>query len=238
MEMKTNSLVSVIIPVYNCERYLAEAIESVLAQTYQNLEAIVVDDGSNDHSADVARSFQSRVRYYHQINAGAGAARNRGVEFAGGEMLAFLDADDRWVDEKLALQVAVLQTNPKLDMVFGQARQLREGAEWEQGIRESRYDGPDLMAGIGPGTMLVRIESFSRVGPFRTDLKVGEFIDWYARAVEAGLSQLTLPNLLLQRRLHDANSGILEVRSRSDYARVLKASLDRRRAAKTNPAES
>ncbi len=95
-------LVSVIIPVYNYDRYLGEAIESALGQTYQHLEVIVVDDGSTDQSGEVARSFAGRgVRYCHQVHAGIGPARNRGVELAQGEFLAFLDADDRWPLEKL-----------------------------------------------------------------------------------------------------------------------------------------
>lgn len=224
-------LVSVIIPAYNCEAYLAEAIESVLSQTYPAAEVIIIDDGSTDKTAEVAKTFGSQVRYCYQTHGGIGTGRNRGAEMARGDLLASLDADDRWVTEKLALQVGVLQANPEIDMVFGQARQLRDGAEWERGITESQYDGPELMAGMVPGTMLIRKECFFRVGLFRTDLKVGEFIDWYTRAIEAGLTHLTLPNLMLWRRVHATNVGVRERQSVTDYARVLKASLDRRRAA-------
>ncbi len=98
-EMKPGPLVSVGIPVYNCERFLAEAIESVLAQTYRHVEVIVVDDGSVDHSADIAGNFGPRVRYCYQKNSGIGAARNRGLALASGELLAFLDADDCWVKD-------------------------------------------------------------------------------------------------------------------------------------------
>ena len=96
-----NPLVSVIIPVYNYDRYLAEAVESVLSQTYQHLEVIIVDDGSTDQSGEVARSFAgSGVRYCPQVHAGIGPARNKGVELAQGEFLAFLDADDRGPSRK------------------------------------------------------------------------------------------------------------------------------------------
>ena len=231
-------LVSVIIPAYNCEAYLTEAIESVLAQTYPPAEVIVVDDGSTDRTADVAKGFGSQVRYHYQPHEGIGAGRNRGAEMASGELLASLDADDRWVMEKLAWQVEELQANPDLDMVFGHTRQLRHGAEWDRGIMEPSYDGPELMAGMVTGTMLVRTASFFRVGPFRTDLKVGEFIDWYTRAIDAGLIHLTLPQLTLWRRVHDTNVGIRERQSVTDYARVLKASLDRRRAADPNSTDN
>jgi len=84
--------VSVIVPTYNCPEFLKAAIESVLAQTYTNLEVLVVDDGSTDNTAEVVRQFESRVRYIHQVNAGTAAARNTGIRNARGEVLAFLES--------------------------------------------------------------------------------------------------------------------------------------------------
>src|ERR1700758_706720 len=103
--MNEKSLISVIIPVYNAEKYLAEAIESVLAQTYRPIEVIVVDDGSTDSSADIAKRFAS-VRYCFQSHSGLGATRNRGIDLSQGKFLAFLDADDLWVEDKLTHQMA------------------------------------------------------------------------------------------------------------------------------------
>ena len=120
-----NYSISVIIPVYNCDRYLAQAIESVLAQTYQPMEIIVVDDGSTDNSGAVAKNFGSSVRYYFHDNSGLGATRNRGIELAQGNFLAFIDADDLWVENKLSHQIAAFETNPQLDIVFGLAQQLK-----------------------------------------------------------------------------------------------------------------
>ena len=229
--MKESPLVSVIIPVYNYDRYLAEAIESVLSQTYQHLEVIVVDDGSTDRSAEVAKSFAARgVRYCHQVHAGIGLARNMGVELAQGDFLAFLDADDRWPLEKIERQVRAFDNDPALEMVFGQVVQLHNGPEWEAGVKENKLPAAGMVPGMVPGTMLIKLAAFFRVGKFKGDLKVGEFIDWYARAVELQIHSLILPDLLLWRRIHDSNQGIRERQSVTDYARVLKASLDRRRA--------
>src|SRR5215210_1959226 len=119
-----SSLVSVIIPVHNSERYLAEAIESVLAQTYACHEIIVVDDGSVDRSAQVTKRFGAAVRHVFQPQAGAGAARNRGVELAEGGFFAFLDADDLWTEDKTQLQLATFAADPELDVVFGQTEQF------------------------------------------------------------------------------------------------------------------
>ena len=227
--MKESPLVSVIIPVYNYDRYLAEAVESVLNQTYRKLEVIVVDDGSTDQSGEVARSFAERgVRHCHQVHAGIGPARNTGVEFARGECIAFLDADDRWPLEKIERQLKAFEDDPELEMIFGQALQLQNGPAWETGINNSDPQG--MMPGLVPGTMLIKRDAFDRVGMFQGGLKVGEFIDWYARAVELKLRSLVMPDLFLWRRIHDSNQGIRERQSVSDYARVLKAKLDRRRA--------
>lgn len=233
--MKESPLVSVIIPVYNYGRYLAEAVESVLNQTYQHLEIIVVDDGSTDETAEVARSFADRgVRYCHQVNTGIGPARNIGVELAQGEFLAFLDADDRWPPKKLERQLRAFESDPTLEMVFGQAAQLQNGPEWESGIKNQELAPASMVPGMVAGTMLIKIDAFSRVGNFQGDWKVGEFIDWYARAVELQIRSLVLPDLMLWRRIHDSNQGVRERQSMSDYARVLKASLDRRRASGKN----
>jgi glycosyltransferase involved in cell wall biosynthesis len=228
--MTERPLVSVIIPVYNYDLYLAEAIESVLSQTYQQLEVIVVDDGSTDQSSEVARSFAERgVQYCHQVHAGIGPARNKGVELAQGDYIAFLDADDRWPDEKIELQLRAFENDSTLEMVFGQAVQLQNGPEWESGVKDGELPAAGMVPGMVPGTMLIKRASFLRVGMFLGNWKVGEFIDWYARAVELQIRSLVLPDLLLWRRIHDSNQGIRERQSVSDYARVLKAKLDRKR---------
>ena len=224
-------LVSVIIPVYNYDRYLGEAIESVLGQTQQHLEVIVVDDGSTDRSGEVAKSFAERgVQYCHQVHAGIGPARNTGVELAQGEYLAFLDADDRWPLAKIERQLNAFDTDPALEMVFGQALQLQNGPEWEAAVKDYKPSVPGMVPGMVPGTMLIKRDAFFRVGLFKGDLKVGEFIDWYARAVELKGRSLLMPDLFLWRRIHGSNQGVRERQSVSDYARVLKAKLDRQRA--------
>jgi glycosyltransferase involved in cell wall biosynthesis len=224
-------MISVIIPVYNYERYLGEAIESVLGQTYQDLEVIVVDDGSTDRSGEVAKSFAGRgVRYCQEVHAGIGPARNKGVELAQGEFIAFLDADDRWPLEKIERQLRAFENDPALEMVFGQALQLQNGPAWEAGVRDKNLTVDGMVPGMVPGTMLIKRDAFDRVGKFQGGLKVGEFIDWYARAVELKVRSLVLPELLLWRRIHDSNQGVRERQSVTDYARVLKAKLDRKRA--------
>src|SRR3989441_7830895 len=118
----TMPVVSVVIPVYNGERYLADAIQSVLDQTYQNLEVIVVDDGSRDGSAAVAKRFGEAIRYVHRANGGVCKARNTGIAVARGTYLAFLDQDDLWLPDKLAAQVAYLDSHPEVGAVYCQCQ--------------------------------------------------------------------------------------------------------------------
>jgi glycosyltransferase involved in cell wall biosynthesis len=112
-------MISAVIPVYNGELYLAEAISSALNQTSPVAEIIVIDDGSQDRTAEVVKQFDGKVRYYRQPRAGAGAARNLGVEKAAGDLIAFLDADDLWLPEKTALQLALLSADETCEAVFG-----------------------------------------------------------------------------------------------------------------------
>jgi glycosyltransferase involved in cell wall biosynthesis len=119
-------LVSCIVPVFNGERYLAEALDSVLGQTYRALEVIVVDDGSTDGTPAVVRTFGARVRCVTQPNAGLAAARNRGLAAATAELVAFLDADDLWLPEKIACQMERFRAHPEL--LGGRPAGRRRGA--------------------------------------------------------------------------------------------------------------
>src|SRR5208283_2367398 len=102
-------LVSVVIPTYNCGRYICETVESALGQTYSPVEIIVVDDGSTDDTRERLTTYGDRVRYIYQQNTGPAVARNRGVQDAQGDWIAFLDADDLWLPYRLELQVELLR---------------------------------------------------------------------------------------------------------------------------------
>ena len=222
-------LITVIIGAYNAERYLGEAIESVLAQTYRDFELIVVDDGSTDRTGEIAASYGDPVRCFRQANGGMAASRNRGIPEARGDYLAFLDADDRFPPAKLEQQLAAFESDPGLDVVYGHVTEflspdLDEAARAL--LRAPEHDVPWPT----PNLMLVKRESFLRVGLFSTDLKVGIGVDWHARANELGLRSVVPPILALERRLHAENNGIRQREAKPQYLHVLKAALDRRRA--------
>lgn len=226
--MAENPLVSVIIPIYNAGRYLAEAIESVQSQTYRPVEIIAIDDGSTDDSAEVARRFGSSVLYRFQANAGPAAARNLGVDLSQGAFLSFLDADDLWVPDKLSRQMSILADDPDLSMVFGHVQQFYS-PELDEETRKKMNLTQEAMPGYHVGTMLLKRETFLRVGPFETSLKMGEFIDWHAKATEKQLKSFMMPEIVMKRRLHTNNMTVRERGSQVDYVRLLKAALDRKR---------
>lgn len=212
--------ISVVIPAYNAAAFLAEAVSSVLGQSEPVDQVIVVDDGSTDTTADIARSFGQPVEVIGRANGGIGAARNSALALVSGELLAFLDADDVWPDGRIAALRRVLGSDPSTDAVFGKVVEFGEG-----------MDETAPVAAPLASSMLIRRESFERVGPFREDIRVGEFIDWYARAQELGLKFAQIDDVVLRRRLHETNTGRLQRDARPDYVRVLRAALQRRREA-------
>lgn len=222
--MTTAPLVSVIIPIFNCAKYAAAAIESVLIQDYRPLQIIAVDDGSTDNSAEVARSFP-QVEYRFQEHAGVSAALNTGVSMAKGDLVAFLDADDFWAAGKLGKQVAALEADPDLDIVFGDVEQFREEGP---GMERSLLG---VYRGYFKSAMLIRRTALLAVGEFDITWKLGDFIDWYARAEERGLRVMILPEVVAYRRVHQTNNGVLLRSQKNEYAHVLKRLLDRRRSA-------
>lgn len=218
-------LVSVIIPVYNGERFLAEAIESVLAQTYQNYEVIVVDDGSTDNSPEIARSYPS-VRFIKQEHAGTAAARNRGVMLAAGEYLAFLDADDLWMPNKLRLQMEEFDADPSLAIVTGLVEQfLMPGLEGRFSIPASPQEGYSAVA------LVIKRAVLERTGGFIEATASAETIAWFVRLAELNLPVRVLPHVVARRRIHGDNTTLLKREEKTHIMlQVLKRAIDRRRA--------
>jgi glycosyltransferase involved in cell wall biosynthesis len=222
--------VSVVIPCFNAAAFLATAVESVIRQRGDPIEIIVVDDGSTDETASIALSFGSAVKLLRQPNAGIGAARNAGLALAGGEIVAFLDADDLWTDNSLAARLMVLQASPDIDGVFGQCEQFFDAAKWAVDLRRQQFRNA--------GAMLIRRVAFNRVGGFGTDLQVGEMVDWLGRAEAAAVAFANIDDLVLLRRIHGRNNSLRTDLRKGDILRALKRSIDVRRARREPPGAS
>jgi glycosyltransferase involved in cell wall biosynthesis len=229
-------LVSIVIPVYNGERFVAEAVDSALGQSWVPLEVVVVDDGSTDSTLRVLERYASTIRLVSQSNSGQAAARNSGVVEASGQVIVHLDADDLLPPTSVAVRMAALVENPCLDAVFGHVEQF-----FDPGMNESARRRISLPAqplpGISGGGLLVTRAFFDQVGWLNTSLATGADMDWMMRAHEAGMRQHVLPDVVLRRRIHGANMGLSNARARSGRLRILKAALDRRRAADEPPHE-
>lgn len=186
-------LISAVIPAYNSERYLARAINSVLTQTYANIECIVVDDGSTDATASVIASFGNRIKSITQSNAGASAARNAGIAAAQGRYIAFLDSDDYWLNTKTANQIAAFQEVPDLVLVCC-------GFEWQwpsKSMTSHIPSGPSYRTDrlkvyrdlepllrdpyLGTPSVMVYARAIRDVGCFDTSLPIAEDVDMYFR---------------------------------------------------------
>jgi glycosyltransferase involved in cell wall biosynthesis len=222
--------ISVVIPAFNAERYLAAAIDSVLAQTLQPAEIIVVNDGSTDRTAAVLAAYGDRVTVISQANCGISVANNRGVASASGLYLGFLDADDLWKANKLETQMDWIKAHPETEAVFGHVRQFIS-EDLEDRDRARLRCPPDPQAGIMKIAMLIRRTAFDRVGNFDETLRNADFVDWYGRALDRGLRTHMLPDVVALRRQHNANLGVVaRMEQRRDNVTVLKRALDRRRA--------
>ncbi len=203
-------IVSVVIPAFNASLHLESALESVLAQTAAPLEVIVMDDGSTDDTVAMAERFGVRVeRHGH---AGISATRNRGVNAARGGLIAFLDADDVWLPDKLERQLEVFAAQPDLELVSCRVEQFSE-------LRDERFE--QFPRGDHIGCWLVRHSSFVDHGPFPA-VDTGDWMLWLTQARAHGLREARVEEVLYRRRLHAGNYGRAASR-RAEYARMLLA---------------
>ncbi len=223
--------VGVVVPVRDGERYLAEALDSVVAQTHAPRDVVVVDDGSRDRTVTIAERYAPRVRCVSQAAAGIGAARNRGATEVHGDLLAFLDGDDVWPRDRLERQLTAFSKSPRPDLVFGRVEQF-VSPELSSAARAQLVCPDRPQPALLANTLLVPRPVWDRVGPFSTTAVRSEFLDWLLRARERGLREVMIDATVLRRRLHAANHGRVNHDDAGEYALVLKAALDRRRAAR------
>jgi len=181
-----NSAISVIIPTFNRAWTLEETLRSVLEQTFKNFEVIVVDDGSTDGTPDLLRQFpQVRVHRWED-NRGVSAARNRGIEMAGGELICFLDSDDRWIKNKLQMQLDWMQAHPECPACYTDEIWIRNGVRVNPKNKHRKYSGDIFryclpLCIISPSSIMMRTSILETIGGFDTDLAACEDYDLWLR---------------------------------------------------------
>ena len=207
-------LVSVVIPTYNSGRYIRDAVDSVLGQTYENIEVIFIDDGSTDDTKDILQQYGSKIRYVFQNNAGPSAARNNGIKLSSGEMVAFLDADDIWMPNKLELQVALMQQYNAVGLVgcgrytIDSSGRIIAGPFITENCKDMRALLQNIMVRpmLGTPTVLIRRECFNKVGLFDESLRGAE--DWKMWIKFAKCYQIRfVEEPLVMIRVHEANTS-------------------------------
>lgn len=203
--------VSVVIPAYNVERYVGYAIESVLAQTYRDIEILVVDDGSTDGTREAIEPYCDRVSYIYQDNRGLAGARNTGVYRSTGEYLAFLDSDDRFLPTMLDHLTGALESSPRAGLAAG-------GFEYvDQSLNHIGYVYPWLLSpavsmesvmwgGLTTtNAVVLRRSWFDRVGGFDETFRAAEDLDLWYRLCGAGCEMTWVRNVVSQYRIHTAS---------------------------------
>ncbi len=221
-------LISVIIPVLNGDRYIKEAIESVFDQKYEPLEIIVVDDGSTDNTAKIVKTLNGNIKYHYQQNTGVATARNKGIELAYGDYVAFIDADDIWLKHKISSQLVLFAENKDIEIVQGYIKRfVSPGTTPPPHFAKNIDEQPVLSLSLGTG--LFKKSVFDKIGLFDETLKFSEDIDWFLRAIEGGIIISVLEEMVYLYRLHESNMTI-DVKNTNMYLlRAFKKSLDRRR---------
>jgi glycosyltransferase involved in cell wall biosynthesis len=229
-------LVSIVVAVKNSAAYLTQCLESVAAQTLTDYEIIVVDGHSTDATEVIARSY-ARVRFIQQSGSGFADAWNCGLREARGEYFAFIDSDDRWTPNKLTDQIAMLQSDPRLEAVIGKVRFFLEPGETPPiGFRAKVLDR-DHVAQM-PGTLLARRRLFEHIGDWGENWMVANDLDWFLKLKDSGLPIGLLDEVVLHKRVHSRNFSYVTAENPiypKEILRLLRDSILRKRANKGAP---
>ena len=207
----TSPRVSILMPVYNVAPYLREAMDSILNQTFEDFELIILDDCSPDNSTEILDTYTDPriVRYRGEKNVGLGNVLNIGMDMARGEFIARMDSDDLSTPERLAVQVAYLETHPDVDLCSCGMQLF--GAKQETWVRETNVENVKITAlfysPILHASSMWRREAFERVGlRFRQEMVPAEDYDMWTRAMAAGLKLVNIPEVMYQYRIHPSQA--------------------------------
>lgn len=228
--MGLNCDVSVVVPARDAERFIGDALESIRAQTIAPLEVIVVDDASSDRTSRIAAL--AGVQVIARRSGGPAAARNAGIAFARGRLLAFLDADDRWRPEKLERQLAVLAEDRSIGFVGCRTALFAEDPDDPPDWWRPDWSGPAGVPSLLPSAVVVRRSVFARVGVYDDRLSPSEDVDWTARAQDAGIKRAVVDEVLVDRRVHPDALSADHHAAAGRHLRILRESVARKRAAR------
>ncbi len=233
--MKQESLITVIIPVFNGEKYIKRAIQSVFNQTLDDFECLIIDDGSTDNTAEIIKHCGRDIQYIYQKNSGVAVARNTGISLAKGKFIAFLDADDIWVPSKLENQLKLFKKNPDLTLVYTKFKVTHSSLnefvskplvyDEKQTVIYNEFNTLFKNSGLGTPTVMIKRERCVDVGGFDERLITAEDQDFYFRACW-GKSYAKIEQVLVYvERRYDSLST--QLRSYQDNLEVIELLINR-----------
>jgi glycosyltransferase involved in cell wall biosynthesis len=224
-------LVSIVIAAYNEQAYIAEALHSVLAQTYRPIELIVVDDGSTDHTAQITAQIAAAtpaIELIRRPHQGPSAARNTGLERSSGDYWTIFDADDLMPPHRLAHQVTHLEQHPEHDIVLGLTQAFTNPGEPKPRHYNPQWDAGPFSACAG--TMMARRAVLEAVGLYDETIWMSYDVEWLARAKDAGVGAGQIDQLCLQYRIHRGNATADRPVVHAAMLKLLRESVHRRRS--------
>lgn len=212
--MTSNSLVSIVIPAYNAAKFLPEVIQSVLNQSYQNWELLVIDDGSTDNTAELVNEYSEQDRRVHLIskeNGGVSVARNLGAQLAKGELIAFLDSDDLWLEDKVSAHVSYMTSHPQVGVSFGRVELIETDGKTTNKLTDNIVDTlqpQDLFYSnptVTTSNLVIRKSVFQTLNGFDESMQYNEDIDLLFRlAIQDSWEIKSIDQVLVQYRLHSS----------------------------------
>jgi len=227
METSENPLVSVIMIVQNGELFIRQALESIFTQTYNPTEVLIVHGNSQDKTLEILHEYDN-LRIIQQTGAGVSQAYNTGIKAATGDFVAFLSYDDLWMPEKLSTQVSFMLDNPRVLFTNTHVRYfLEDENQIPEGFRK------EWLVGTHPArimeTLVARKEVFELVGYLNENLHTSDDVDWYSRASDKKVATVMLPQVLLRKRIHGANTSMQIEKNNQNLLTALRASVNRKK---------
>lgn len=223
-----NPAIDVIIAVYNGSKYIEEAIASVQAQSWQNLNIILADDGSEDNTLSIVTRLgtqDKRIKILSLPHRGVSATLNDAIKFSDAEFVSFLDADDLWHERKLEKQMEELNRNRTTDICFCMVKEFDSFQNDHDPQTHAARTGP--LKGYSKIAFLGKRTVFEKYGLFDEEVAIGDFVDWFSRIVRSGQAIAMLDDVLAYRRIHKHNTTATA--SKNDFLKLIKTHLDEKR---------
>lgn len=223
--------IGVVLPVFNGAAFLLEALDSIAAQTLRPCDIVAVDDGSIDRSVEILQRYGVRVLTTER--AGQASARDRGISAVGGDVIACLDQDDRWLPDKLDRQMAALAEDPAIDFIGCLTRVfLHPGAD-RPAWWKAAWDGGAPEPSLAPSATLYRRDAFERAGDFASaGTRLSEDFAWTARAQDLGLRSALVDEILVEKRVHAHNTSSDQDLRIREHLDIVRQSIARKRGAR------